>query len=209
LNEAGGNQFLNGLVLIKLGDINIIIKGCIENKRDSQKKLYELFCPKMLYVCFRYCKNKQEAEDVLQEGFIKVFKSIGTFKFEGSFEGWMRRIMVNTAIEFLRKQKQSRIFDDIEEVYVHPESNYDATSQLSEKELLTMVHSMPMGYRTVFNMYVIEGYSHKEIAEALGISEGTSKSQLAKAKAHLKELLHKYFDVSAYESKQQTITIKQ
>jgi RNA polymerase sigma-70 factor (ECF subfamily) len=153
----------------------------------------------MLFVCFRYCKNREEAEDVVQEGFIKVFKNISSFKFEGSFEGWIRRIMVNTAIEFLRKQKQSKIFDDIEEVYVHPESNYDATSQLSEKELLTMVHSMPMGYRTVFNMYAIEGYSHKEIAEALGISEGTSKSQLAKAKAHLRDLLHKYFDVSAFE----------
>jgi RNA polymerase sigma factor (sigma-70 family) len=151
----------------------------------------------MLYVCFRYCKNRQEAEDILQDGFIKVFKNISMFKFEGSFEGWMRRIMVNTAIEFLRKQKQSKVFDDIEEVYVHPESSYDATSRLNEKEILAMVHSLPMGYRTVFNMYAIEGYSHKEIADTLGISEGTSKSQLAKAKGHLKELLHKYFDVHA------------
>jgi RNA polymerase sigma factor (sigma-70 family) len=178
-----------------LEDLNLIVKGCIDGKRDSQKKMYEMFSPKMLYVCYRYCKNRDEAQDVVQEGFIKVFKNIGTFKFEGSFEGWVRKIMVNTAIEYLRKQKQSKIFDDIEEMYVHPESNYDASSQLTEKELMSMVHSMPMGYRTVFNMYAIEGYSHKEIADTLGISEGTSKSQLSKAKAHLKEMLHKYFDV--------------
>ena len=132
---------------------------------------------------------------MLQDGFIKVFKHIGTFKFEGSFEGWVRRIMVNTAIEHIRKQKQVHVFDDVENIIESPESEFNITGKLNEKELLKMVHLLPDGYRTVFNMYAIEGYSHKEIAEALGIAEGTSKSQLSKAKEFLKTLLHKYLDI--------------
>ncbi|HXU28215.1 MAG TPA: RNA polymerase sigma factor [Bacteroidia bacterium] len=174
---------------------NDIIKGCVAGKREFQKKLYETFSGKMLFVCYRYCKNREEAEDVLQDGFIKVFKHIGTFKFEGSFEGWVRRIMVNTAIEHIRKQKQVHVFDDVENIIESPESEFNITGKLNEKELLKMVHLLPDGYRTVFNMYAIEGYSHKEIAEALGIAEGTSKSQLSKAKEFLKTLLHKYLDI--------------
>jgi len=174
---------------------NDIIKGCVAGKREFQKKLYETFAGKMLYVCFRYCKNREEAEDVLQDGFIKVFKYVGTFKFEGSFEGWVRRIMVNTAIEHIRKKKQVHVFDDVENIIESPESELNITGKLNEKELLKMVHLLPDGYRTVFNMYVIEGYSHKEIAETLGIAEGTSKSQLSKSKEFLKTLLHKYLDI--------------
>jgi len=172
-----------------------IIKGCIAGKREFQKRLYENFSGKMFYVCLRYCKNREEAEDVLQDAFIKVFKHIGTFKFEGSFEGWVRRIMVNTAIEHIRKNKHVHTFDDVENIIESPESELDITGKLNEKELLKMVHLLPDGYRAVFNMYAIEGYSHKEIAETLGIAEGTSKSQLSKAKAFLKTLLHKYLDI--------------
>ncbi len=172
-----------------------IIKGCIAGKREFQKKLYETFSGKMLFVCFRYCKNREEAEDVLQEGFIKVFKHINTFKFEGSFEGWVRRIMVNTAIEHIRKNKHTHAFDDVENMVESPESELDITGKLNEKELLKMVHMLPDGYRAVFNLYAIEGYSHKEIADLLGIAEGTSKSQLSKAKVFLKTLLHKYLDI--------------
>ena len=132
---------------------------------------------------------------MLQDGFIKVFKYIGTFKFEGSFEGWVRRIMVNTAIEHIRKKKQVHVFDDVENIIESPESELNITGKLNEKELLKMVRLLPDGYRTVFNMYVIEGYSHKEIAETLGIAEGTSKSQLSKSKEFLKTLLHKYLDI--------------
>lgn len=172
-----------------------IIKGCMAGKREFQKKLYETFSGKMFYVCLRYCKNREEAEDVLQDAFIKVFKHIGTFKFEGSFEGWVRRIMVNTAIEHIRKNKNTHAFDDVENMVESPESELDITGKLNERELLKMVHMLPDGYRAVFNMYAIEGYSHKEIAETLGIAEGTSKSQLSKAKEFLKTLLHKYLDI--------------
>lgn len=148
----------------------------------------------MLFVCFRYTKNREEAEDVMQEAFIKIFKNISTFRFQGSFEGWVRRIMVHTSIEHIRRKKQTTVFDDIENVLHHPESETDASGKLSEKELVRMLHMLPDGYRTVFNLYVIEGYAHKEIAEMLDITEGTSKSQLSKAKEHLKMLLHKYLD---------------
>lgn len=163
-------------------------------KREFQKKLYETYAGKMLFVCYRYTRNREEAEDVLQDAFIKVFRNINSFKFMGSFEGWVRRIMVHTAIEHIRRKKQTTVFDDIENVVHHPESETDASGKLSEKELVKMLHLLPDGYRTVFNLYVVEGYSHKEIAGMLGINEGTSKSQLSKAKNHLKTLLHKYLD---------------
>ena len=163
-------------------------------KREFQKKLYEAYAGRMLYVCLRYTKNREEAEDVMQEGFIKVFKNISSFKFLGSFEGWVRRIMVHSSIEFIRRKKQTGVFDDIENVVHHPENETDPTAKIGEKELLKMIHHLTDGYRAVFNMYVIEGYSHKEIAAILDITEGTSKSQLSKAKNHLKNLLHKYLD---------------
>ena len=171
-----------------------IVRGCVAGNREFQKKLYDAYAGKMLYVCLRYTKNREEAEDVLQEGFIKVFKNIGSFKFLGSFEGWVRRIMVHASIEHIRRKKQTGVFDDVENIVHHPESETDATTKIGEKELLKMIYHLPDGYRTVFNMYVIEGYSHKEIATMLEITEGTSKSQLSKAKNHLKSLLHKYLD---------------
>lgn len=188
-----------------MGIENHIIKGCVDRNRDCQRKLYDSLAGKMLFVCFRYCKNRDDAEDVLQEGFIKVFKHIHTFKFEGSFEGWVRRIMVNTAINFITIQKQKHLFDDIENISVHPESeSTDAIGQINEKDLLKILNLLPDGYRTVFNLYAIEGYSHKEIAEMLKITEGTSKSQLSKAKAYLKDLLHQYFDVDIETKKNQS-----
>jgi RNA polymerase sigma factor (sigma-70 family) len=171
-----------------------IVRGCVAGNREFQKKLYDAYAGKMLYVCLRYTKNREEAEDVLQEGFIKVFKNIGSFKFLGSFEGWVRRIMVHASIEHIRRKKQTGVFDDVENIVRHPESETDTTAKIGEKELLKMIYHLPDGYRTVFNMYVIEGYSHKEIATMLEITEGTSKSQLSKAKNHLKSLLHKYLD---------------
>lgn len=179
-----------------MGIENHIIKGCVDQKRDCQRQLYDALAGKMLFVCFRYCKNRDDAEDVMQEGFIKVFKHIGSFKFEGSFEGWVRRIMVNTAINFITIQKQKHLFDDIDTVSAQPESeSADTFGQINEKDLLKLLNLLPDGYRTVFNLYAVEGYSHKEIADLLKISEGTSKSQLSKAKAQLKILLHQYFDV--------------
>jgi RNA polymerase sigma factor (sigma-70 family) len=172
-----------------------IIQGCIAEKREFQKKLYETLSDKMLFVCYRYCKNKEEAEDVLQDGFIKVFKYVHTFRFEGSFEDWVRRIMINTAIAHLRKKKHIYSFSSLKNIIESPQSDYNIIGRLDEKKLLKTINLLPNGYRTVLNMYVIEGYSHKEIGKALGITEGTSKSQLYKSKFFLKTLLNKYLDI--------------
>ncbi len=186
---------------ISLDNIGLIIQGCVDGKRNYQKMLYEQFSSKMFYVCLRYTRSREDAEDVLQEGFIKIFKNISNFKTEGSFEGWIRRIMVNSAIDHIRKQKEAKIFNDVENLAVNHESDFVADSRLKEKELMAIVKTLPFGYQTVFNLYVIEGYSHNEIAGMLNISEGTSKSQLSKAKEQLRHLLQKYFDVTTHNKK--------
>lgn len=164
-----------------------IIKGCKAGKHKSQRCLYERYSKKMLGVCLRYCHSKEDAEDVLQEGFIKVFSNIDTFKEEGSFEGWIRRIMINTALNNyqsnLKRYYQADISEELEIVADNP----DAFARLSATELLTLVQSMPLGYRMVFNMFAIEGYSHKEIGDMLDISENTSKSQLSRARVYLQK----------------------
>jgi RNA polymerase sigma-70 factor (ECF subfamily) len=144
----------------------------------------------MMGVCMRYAKDTFEAEDVLQMGFVKVFQKISDFRGEGSFEGWIRRIMVNTAIESYRKNLRNLNLVDIDEVYDQPQNTFDM-SGLELKDLLKLVQQLSNGYRLVFNMYVIEGYSHKEIAKLLGITEGASKSQLSRARAILKEKIIK------------------
>ena len=142
-----------------------------------QHELYKRFAPKMYGVCLRYASNAEEAEDILQEGFIKVFRKVGSFRREGSFEGWIRRIFVNTAIEQFRKKVYLQPITDVEEDTW--EGKYiSVVDRLSEKDIIKLVQQLSPGYRTVFNMYVVEGYTHRQIAELLGISEGTSKSQL-------------------------------
>lgn len=165
-----------------------IIEGCVAGNRNSQAMLYHHFSSKMMGVCMRYSNNYHTAEDILQEGFIKVFTYIEKYRGEGSFEGWIRRIFVNTAIEHFRKNSKMYATDDLQSV----ESsiiNEDAVSNLSAKDLVSYIQQMSPGYRTIFNMYVVEGYSHKEIAQMLGISEGTSKSQLARARGLLQKLI--------------------
>jgi len=166
-----------------------IVEGCKAGKRELQKALYTRFSGKMYSVCLRYCKNREEAEDILQDGFIKVFHSIQQFMGAGSFEGWVRRIMVNTALEALRKKKLDFSSFDIEHAENHQAQAFDTTSKTSASDLLTIIQQLPPGYRTIFNLYAIEGYQHKEIAVMLGISEGTSKSQLARARYVLQEKL--------------------
>jgi RNA polymerase sigma-70 factor (ECF subfamily) len=147
----------------------------------------------MYGVCLRYASNAEEAEDILQEGFIKVFNKIGSFRREGSFEGWVRRIFVNTAIEQFRKKIYLQPISDVEEDTI--DGKYlSVLDKLSEKDIIQLVQQLSPGYRTVFNMYVVEGYSHREISEILGISEGTSKSQLSRAKNILQELVKKFID---------------
>ncbi len=167
----------------------LLIKGCIAGDRAFQTKLYNLFAPKMLGVCLRYARNRQEAEEVMQEGFLRVFTYINTFKGNGSFEGWIRKIMVNCALSRYRNKSL------LQPVMRLDSSGYDAASEtniasnLDAKELLSLVQTLPNGYRIVFNMYVFEGYKHREIAEALGISEGTSKSNLSDARAFLQKAM--------------------
>lgn len=171
-------------------DADSLLEGCKKNDRKAQELLYRSLASKMLGVCVRYAKDPFEAEDILQSGFVKVFQKISEFRSEGSFEGWIRRIMVNTAIEVYRKNHRRLNVVDIDEVYDEPQSMFDMTG-LETKDLLKLIRQLPVGYRMVFNMYVIEGYSHKEIGKQLAISEGASKSQLSRARALLREKILK------------------
>ena len=167
-----------------------LLEGCKRGERKAQESLYKTMASRMMAVCLRYAKDTFEAEDILQMGFVKVFQKVSEFRGEGSFEGWIRRIMVNTAIESYRKNLRSLNVGDIDEVYDQPQNTFDM-SGLELKDLLNLVQELSNGYRMVFNMYVIEGYSHKEIAEQLGITEGASKSQLSRARAILKDKIIK------------------
>ncbi len=164
-----------------------LVLGCQNGNRQSQELLYKTTSPKMLGICMRYAKDHFEAEDMMQTGYIKVFKKLGDFRGEGSFEGWMRRIMVHTSIEFYRKNLRSLNVVDIDETHDHQASVSFDMSSINIKDLMRLIQNLSNGYRLVFNMYAIEGYSHKEIAEQLGITEGASKSQLSRARAILKE----------------------
>jgi RNA polymerase sigma factor (sigma-70 family) len=166
-----------------------LVKGCIAKKPIAQKQLYDRFARKMYGVCLRYTDDKDEAEDILQNGFIKVFENIETFKASGSLEGWIRRIMVNTALNHYRQNKAQRLKVDLDTVDYMLEGSDHVDGTLNTKELLKIIQTLPAGFRAVFNMFAIEGYSHKEIAEQLHISEGTSKSQYSRARAYLQKLL--------------------
>lgn len=165
-----------------------IIEGCIKNDRTAQQRLYNMLSAKMFAVCLRYANEYNSAQDLLQEGFIKVFKNIEKFRGEGSFEGWVRRIFVNTAIEHYRKQvNMYAITDNDTKAYEHYGDN--ALETLKREDIVKTIQKLSDGYRTVFNLYVVEGYSHKEIGDMLGISEGTSKSQLARARYLLQKMI--------------------
>lgn len=170
--------------------IDSLLEGCRRGDRKAQESLYKTLASRMMGICLRYAKDTFEAEDVLQMGFVKVFQKVSDFRGEGSFEGWVRRIMVNTAIESYRKNLRNLNIVDIDEVYDQPQNTFDM-SGLELKDLLKLVQQLSNGYRLVFNMYAIEGYSHKEIAKQLGITEGASKSQLSRARAILKEKIIK------------------
>ena len=172
-----------------------IIKACIKGDRKAQKQLYQLFADKMFGVCLRYADNVDEAKDILQDGFIKVFLNLKQFNYKGSFEGWVRRIMVNTALEKFR-DKNYLFAVNMEQGYESRDKEYDhILSELAAKDLLKMVQELSPQYRMVFNLYAIEGYSHKEICEMLNIKEGTSKSNLSRAREILKEKIKKNSDV--------------
>lgn len=165
-----------------------LIKGCIAGERRMQEHLYQRFSPKMYAVCLRYANKTEDAQDILQDGFVKVFKNLHMYRGEGSFEGWIRRIFVNTAIEHYRRQVNLYPVTEGHENALEAKE-VTALDSLSMKDLMSIIQELSPGYKTVFNLYVIEGYSHKEIAELIGISEGTSKSQLARAKGILQNII--------------------
>ncbi|ASV31131.1 RNA polymerase sigma factor [Maribacter cobaltidurans] len=166
-----------------------IIKKAIDGNREAQKTLYAKHAPKMLGVCRQYIKDIHFAEDVMIQGFVKMFKHLESFKFEGSFEGWVRRIMIRESISFLRKQ-QFVVYDD--EVFENNQStNSEQISDLDTEHIQQLIDALPQGYKMVFVLYTIEGYKHQEIADMLDISESTSKTQLFKARKILKENLEK------------------
>ncbi|MEI7472499.1 MAG: sigma-70 family RNA polymerase sigma factor [Chitinophagaceae bacterium] len=165
-----------------------LIRGCIREEATCQREVYNRYAGRMLGVCNRYARNSADAEDILQDAFIKVFDKIHQFKFEGSFEGWIRKIVVNTALKkySLRRYEKELVgyeIKDRDETILEP----SAYSQLSEKDLLDLINSLPDGYRLVFNLYVLEGFQHEEIATMLNIQPGTSRSQLVKARAMLQK----------------------
>lgn len=167
-----------------------LISGLRRGESRAQKVVYERFAGKMLAVCHRYCANRDDAEEVLIDGFMKVYEKIGQFREDGSFEGWIRRIMVTESLMFLRRNKAWRQETPLDEAVTEPDYVW-ADANLNETELLKLINRLPDGYRTVFNLYAIEGYSHAEIANTLGISEGTSKSQLSRARMLLQNSLKK------------------
>lgn len=172
-----------------------IIAGCKEQKREAQKVLYEKYARVMYGICLRYSSDMDTAQDLLQDGFMKVFASIESFQNKGSFEGWIKRIFINHALEDLRKKKSFiHMSEDIEDLpdMVDDTTEEEQMYQISEDELLKMIQELPRGYSAVFNLYAIEDYSHKEISEILGISEGTSRSQYVRARQLLQTKVNQY-----------------
>lgn len=165
-----------------------LVKGCVQGNRAVQKALYDRYCRKMMVICQRYSKSTQEAEDILQEGFIKVFNSIASYRGEARLDTWMTRIMINTALNSQRQKLYLMPMVDVTDLNL-PEDADISLAAFNLTELIAMIQSLPDGCRVVFNLFAIEGYNHKEIAGMLGISEGTSKSQYSRAKSLLKQKL--------------------
>jgi len=166
-----------------------MIKRCLKNDPLAQRTLYDKLGPKMMGVCLRYMMNVEEAQDVLQDGFIKIFEKLGAYSGTGSFEGWVRRIFVNTALDAIRKNKNLKHQTQIDDVAYALKSNDFIFETLVAEDLMKVLQQLPLGYKTVFNLYAIEGYSHKEVAEKMNITVSTSKSQFSRAKAMLRELI--------------------
>ncbi len=165
-----------------------LIENCISGNRKSQKDLYDMYASKMFAICLRYTKNQMDAEDTLQEGFVKLYNNLHRFRGEGSFDGWVRRIFVNTAIEHIRKKNLNLTSGEGLENSV-ADKHKSALDNLYEKDIIKTALTLSDGYRTVFNLYAVEGFSHKEIANQLGITESTSKSQFSRAKAILRNVI--------------------
>ena len=166
-----------------------LIADCLKGDRNAQRKLYELYSGKMMGVCLRYCKDKETAKDLLHDGFLKIYTHLDSFEGKGSFEGWMRRIMVNTALENIRRQNDEGYSLDIEEAFTLTNGDYGVLEKMQAEELVKTIQKLPKTYRTTFNLFVVEGYSHKEIAEAMNITESSSRVYLTRARQLLQAML--------------------
>lgn len=173
---------------------NNLINGCQIGNREYQKKLYDMYSAKMLAVCYRYIGNNDIAYDLLHDGFVILFNCIKDYKGIGSFEGWIRRIFVNTALGYLRSNKKFTDIGTESFNWLHDDNAESVLDIISNKELIEKMNELPVGYRTVVNMYAIEGYSHKEIGEKLGIEEASSRSQFLRGKKLLKKILNKMYE---------------
>ena len=177
------------LITWKTEDEKQLVESCRRGERKAQKHLFDILAPKMMAVCLRYAGDATVAEDLLQEGFITLFSKLDSYSGAGSFEGWARKIFVNTALMYLRRTDALKLSDDISEARSLSSPEATPVQEIGYKELMRLISSLPPDARTVFNMYVIEGYSHKEIADELGISEATSRSKLQRARLRLQEMI--------------------
>ena len=166
-----------------------LVQRCVRKEAQAQEYLFKTFSGRMLGLCNRYTDSVEEAEDIMQDAFVKIFQKIDTFKGNGSLEGWMKRIMVNTALDAFRKSKNFRHSIDIDTIEYTSETNQHVLESMGAKDLMKLLKTMPKGFRTVFNLYAVEGYAHKEIASMLEITESTSKSQYSRARAYLQKML--------------------
>ncbi len=166
-----------------------LLRACLKQDQRAQRVLYELYSPKMLSLCMRYVGNRERAKDILHDGFITVFEKIGSYNGTGSLEGWMRRVFVNTALMYLRKGDVLKYSQELSDIEREVSVDSEVLGSISSGELLRLIASMPAGFRTVFNLFAIEGYNHQEIAQELRISEGSSRSQLSRARVWLQERL--------------------
>ncbi len=193
---------LNQPVLLSEQELEIHIRGCALNKRESQKKIYSSFYGYAMSICHRYTSHEEDATEILNDGFLKVFVEIYRFKPAytdtiNSFKGWIRKIMIYTAIDHFRKNVKHRMTTELNETYMHlPDGDEDALSKISHEEIINAIKFLTPGYRTVLNLFIIEGFSHDEIAKELGISVGTSKSNLAKARKQLQKILLQHNEIT-------------
>lgn len=181
-------------------DYNRLVKDCLRSIPAAQKQLYDCFAEQMLGICYRYTKSINDAEDILQDGFVKVFRHLHSYKKEGELGAWIRRIMVTTALNYLKKNKRYRVdlsFDNDDAL--HPVVDNDAEVKISSKELAELIRQLPTGYQTIFNLHSVEGYSHVEIGKMLGISEGTSRSQYSRGRSLLIEWINKNENINKKE----------
>ncbi|MDP4151394.1 MAG: RNA polymerase sigma factor [Bacteroidota bacterium] len=181
-------------------DYHQLVRDCLKGQAPAQKQLYDHFAPTMLGICYRYTKSMSDAEDVLQEGFIMVFKNLHQFSFSGELGGWIRRIMVNTAINYLKKNSRYQTELLFTDSVLHPVATEDPEVLLNAKELAELIRQLPPGYQAIFNMHAVEGYSHVEIGRMMGINEGTSRSQYSRARALLISWIKKFSAVNKNET---------